>query len=81
MAWCGIIRAWDAGRRQCRQLVLCIEDTPEPGCLARLYDEGAVVGEGLADTPHEAVGRVLLLAQEYLQDRSIGAECVDGVQV
>jgi hypothetical protein len=81
MAWSGLVRAWDGSHREYRVLVLRIEDTDKPGWLGRLYEGDAVIGEELADSPQQAIGKLVERAQKYLEDPSIGVDNVDWVQI
>jgi hypothetical protein len=61
-------------------LILRIEDTPEPGCLVRLYDGETAAAEALAESPQLAIAKALELARAYLKDTSITEESLTWVQ-
>jgi hypothetical protein len=71
MAWCGLIRVWDPASQAYRQLVLRIEESPDPGYFMRLYDGQSVAGEVTGATAEDAVAKAVELARQYLQDDSI----------
>jgi hypothetical protein len=54
MAWCASVRTWNSERKMYDSLILRIEDTPEPGCLVRLYDGETAAAEALAESPQLA---------------------------
>lgn len=80
MAWCASVRTWNSERKMYDSLILRIEDTPEPGCLVRLYDGETAAAEALADSPQLAIAKALELARSYLKDTSITEESLTWVQ-
>ncbi len=81
MAWSALLRTWDKKHKTYHTVIMRIEDTPEPGCLLRLYDGDTVAGEALADTPQLAMAKALDLARAYLKDSSITEGSISWVQV
>lgn len=81
MAWSGLIRAWDGDTGRYKTLTLRIEDTQQPGWLAKLYDGETTVAEELAETPQQAVTKLLEVARRYLNDPSIDEASVDWIQL
>jgi len=81
MAWCALVRAWNAERKIYGSLTLRIEDTQEPGCLVRLYDGETVAAEALAESPQLAMATALELARAYLRNSIITEESLTWVQV
>jgi hypothetical protein len=81
MAWCALIRVWNPAEETYRQLVLRIEDSGGPGCLARLYDGAAAVGEAPGATPAEAVAKAVDLARGYLHDDSISLASLSWMEI
>ena len=81
MAWCALVRKWNDERKMYDSLTLRIEDTRDPGCLIRLYDGEAVVGEALADTPQLAMAQAVQFARAHLKDNSITEDSLSWVQV
>lgn len=81
MAWSALVRTWNAERMMYNRLILSVEETSEPGCLLRLYDEKSVAAEVLADSPQQAMTKALELARAYLKDPSITEESLRWVQV
>jgi hypothetical protein len=79
MPWVGLAKVCVEGTY--RNLVLRVEDTPEPGCLLRLYDGATVVAEALAEDPRQAVAQLVLAARRYLNDPSITADSFEWVQI
>lgn len=80
MAWCASVRTWNSERKMYDSLILRIEDTPEPGCLVRLYDGETAAAEALAESPQLAIAKALELARAYLKDTSITEESLTWVQ-
>ena len=74
MAWVGFIKT------RYKNLVVRVEDTPEAGCLVKLYDGETIVGEESDENPQQAVAKLVQLAQRYLNDNSITAESIDWAQ-
>ncbi len=81
MAWCALVRTWNAERKAYDKLTRRIEDTQEPGCLIRLYKGETTVAEALADSPQLAMAKALQLARSYLNDTSIAEDSLRWVQV
>ncbi len=81
MAWCALVRTWNKKRKGYDCLTLRIEDTPEPGCMVRLYNDETAVAEALADTPQLAMAKALQLAKSHLRDDSITEDSLRWVQV
>ncbi len=81
MAWCALVRTWNQEHKVYESLTLRIDDTPEPGCLVRLYSGEAIVAESLGDSPQSAMTKALELARAYLKDASITEESLRWVQV
>ncbi len=80
MAWEALVRTWNTERKMYVSLTLRVEDTPEPGCLLRLYDGETAVAEALAESPQLAMAEALKLARNYLKDTSITEESLRWVQ-
>ncbi len=81
MSWSALVRTWNSRRKRYNTLILRIDDTPEPGCLLRLYDGDKIAGEALADSPQVAMAKALELARAYLKDSSLTEESLNWVQV
>ncbi len=81
MAWCAVVRTWNAERKMYESLTLRIEDTQEPGCLIRLYDGETAVAKASADSPHQAMVKALELARAHLKDASITEDSLKWMQV
>ncbi len=81
MAWSALSRKWNNKRKKYDTLILRIDDTPEPGCLLRLYDGKAIAGEALAESPPLAMTKALELARAYVNDSSITEESLRCVQM
>ncbi len=81
MAWCALVRVWNAERKTYDRLTLRIEDTQEPGCLIRLYEAETAVAEALADSPQVAMSKALELARTHLKDPSISEGSLRWVQM
>jgi len=81
MAWSALVRTWNTERKTYDSLILRIDETPEPGCLMRLYEGESVIAEVLEDSPQSAMAKALEMARAYLKDASLTEENVSWIQV